>query len=85
MSSPCLTVALHVHEAVAFPVQIGELGDDVAGDLRLQTHARDLVGEAARHVLLAGRDEVLEAAEDTVQFVGIIAVAHGMGIDNAEP
>ena len=63
---PLLDSALHVHEAVAFPMQIGELGDDVAGDLRLQAHARDLVGEAAGHVFLAGGDEVLEAAEDTV-------------------
>src|SRR5581483_10908594 len=37
-----LRVAAHVQQAVALPVNIGELGDDVAGDLRVQPHLLDL-------------------------------------------
>ena len=47
-----LYLALHGQQSVTFPMDIGELGDDITRDGRMQTHRADFIMQTARHVRL---------------------------------
>src|SRR6185437_15277100 len=76
-------IAPHVEEAVRLPVAVGELGDDVAGDLRSPAHRLDLEFESAVLLPLRRLDEAVEATEDAVEAAGAKAVLDAVRVHNS--
>ncbi len=60
-------VAGHVEQAVGFPMDVGQLGEDVAGDLRPRSHRLDLVAQRLELTTLRLVAQRLPTPEDLVE------------------
>ena len=76
-------VRAHVEKAVRLPVTIGQLGDDVAGDLRLPAHGLDLVFQRPKLLPLRRFDEAFERPEYAIETPVLKSVANAMRIHDA--
>src|SRR5919109_3855396 len=80
-----LGIAIHIQQAVAFPMQVGEFGDDIALDAVMTADLFDLIFERIELQMLAGFGERVQRRKHMIKVIILKTLLHAAWVHHALP